>query len=82
MNQEKAPHTGLRVTTILVSMVVGIVAIILCCLTVLFMNRYRDSVLQGDVYKRQSCTWACHSTWWYPPGPPCNVLFPSFFERV
>lgn len=47
MNQEKAPHTGLRVTTILVSMVVGIVAIILCCLTVLFMNRYRDSVLQG-----------------------------------
>lgn len=47
MNQEKAPHTGLRVTTILVSMVVGIVSIILCCLTVLFMNRYRDSVLQG-----------------------------------
>ena len=47
MNQEKAPHTGLRVTTILVSMVVGIVAIILCCLTVLLMNRYRDSVLQG-----------------------------------
>ena len=47
MNQEKVPHTGLRITTILVSMVVGIVAIILCCLTVLFMNRYWDSVLQG-----------------------------------
>ena len=45
MNQEKVPHTGLRITTILVSMVVGIVAIILCCLTVLFMNRYWDSVL-------------------------------------
>ena len=47
MNQEKVPHTGLRITTILVSMVVGIVAIILCCLTLLFMKQYRDSVVQG-----------------------------------
>lgn len=47
MTKEKVSRTGLRITTILVSMVVSIVAIILCCLIVLFMDQYWDSMMQG-----------------------------------
>lgn len=47
MIKERIYRTGLRVTTILVFMVVGIVAVTLCCLISLFMNRYWNSVMQG-----------------------------------
>ena len=40
-------RTGLRITTILVSMVVGVVAIILCCCILLFLNRYRSAMVQS-----------------------------------
>ena len=40
-------RTGLRITTILVSMVVGVVAIILCCCMLFFLNRYRSTMVQG-----------------------------------
>ena len=38
---------GLRITTILVSMVVGVVAIILCCSILLFLDRYRSAMVQS-----------------------------------
>ena len=41
------PHRGLRITTILVSMVVGVVAVILCCCILLFLNRYRSAMVQS-----------------------------------
>ena len=41
------PRTGLRITTILVSMVVGVVAIILCCCIFLFLNRYHSAMVQS-----------------------------------
>lgn len=47
MIKSKFSHTGLRITTILVSMVVGIVAIVLCCLTALFLIQYRNSIMLG-----------------------------------
>jgi two-component system sensor histidine kinase YesM len=47
MIKERIYRTGLRVTTILVFMVVGIVAVILCCLISLFMSRYWKSVMLG-----------------------------------
>ena len=40
-------RTGLRITTILVSMVVGVVAVILCCCILLFLNRYRSAMVQS-----------------------------------
>ena len=40
-------RTGLRITTILVSMVVGVVAIILCCCIMLFLNRYRSAMVHS-----------------------------------
>ena len=40
-------RTGLRITTILVSMVVGVVAVILCCCIILFLNRYRSAMVQS-----------------------------------
>ena len=40
-------RTGLRITTILVSMVVGMAAVILCCCIVLFLNRYRIAMVQN-----------------------------------
>ena len=40
-------RTGLRITTILVSMVLGVVAVILCCCIVLFLNRYRSAMVQS-----------------------------------
>lgn len=43
----RAPHTGLRITTILVTMVVGTVAIILLCCILLFLNRYRSAMVQS-----------------------------------
>ena len=43
----RAPRTGLRITTILVSMVVGVVAVILCCCIFLFLDRYRSAVVQN-----------------------------------
>ena len=42
-----APLTGLRITTILVAMVVGIVAIILCCCIFLFVRQYRSAMVQN-----------------------------------
>ena len=45
--KEKVASTGLRITTILVTMVVGVVAIILCCFIILFMNRYWNSMVQS-----------------------------------
>lgn len=47
MIKSRFSHTGLRITTILVSMVVGIVAIVLCCLTALFLIQYRNSIMLG-----------------------------------
>jgi len=43
----RAPHTGLRITTILVTMVVGTVAIILLCCILLFLDRYRSAMVQS-----------------------------------
>ena len=40
-------RTGLRITTILVSVVVGIVAVILCCCILLFLDRYRNAMVQS-----------------------------------
>ena len=40
-------RTGLRITTILVSMVVSVVAVILVCCIALFLNRYRNAVVQN-----------------------------------
>lgn len=39
-------HAGVRITTILVSMVVGVVAVILCCIILLFLDRYRSAMIQ------------------------------------
>lgn len=43
----KPYQTGLRITTILVTMVVGVVAIILLCFIVLFLDRYRDAMVES-----------------------------------
>ena len=40
-------RTGLRITTILVSIVVGVVTVILCCCILLFLNRYRSAMVQN-----------------------------------
>ena len=45
--KNRCPHTGLRITTILVSMVVGVVAVILCCCIFLFLDRYRSAMVQS-----------------------------------
>ena len=45
--KQNAPRTGVRITTILVSMVVGVVAIILCCCIFLFLDRYRSAMVQS-----------------------------------
>lgn len=45
--KQNAPPTGVRITTILVSMVVGVVAIILCCCIFLFLDRYRSAMVQS-----------------------------------
>ncbi len=45
--KNRPPRTGLRITAILVSMVVTIVAIILCCCIFLFLDRYRTAVVQN-----------------------------------
>ena len=37
----------MRITTILVSMVVGVVAVILCCCILLFLHRYRSAMVQS-----------------------------------
>ena len=42
-----APHRGPRITAILVSMVVGVVAVILCCCILLFLERYRSAMVQS-----------------------------------
>ena len=47
MKPAKVSRTGLRITAILVSMVVGIVALVLCCLTTLFAKQYWDSIMLG-----------------------------------
>ena len=40
-------RTGLRITTILVSMVVGVVAVILVVCIALFLDRYRSAIVQN-----------------------------------
>ena len=40
-------QTGLRITTILVAMVVGVVSITLCCFLALFLNRYQEAMVQN-----------------------------------
>ena len=45
--KRKGGRRGLRITTILVSMVVGVVAVILCCCILLFLNRYRNAMVQN-----------------------------------
>ena len=40
-------RTELRITTILVSMVVGLVTVILCCCIFIFLNRYRSAMVQS-----------------------------------
>ncbi len=40
-------RTRLRITTILVAMVVGVVAVILCCCIFLFLGRYRSATVQN-----------------------------------
>ncbi len=43
----RPPRSQLRITTILVAMVVGIVAVILVCCILLFLNRYRNAMVQS-----------------------------------
>ena len=45
--KQRVSRTHLRITTILVSMVVGVVAIILCCCIFLFLDRYRSAMVQN-----------------------------------
>lgn len=45
--KDRVPRTGLRITSILVTMVVGTVAIILVCCIFLFMDRYRSAMVQS-----------------------------------
>lgn len=45
--KKSASRKGLRITTIQVSMVVGGVAVILCCCIFLFLNRYRSAMVQS-----------------------------------
>ena len=45
--KEKTARTGPRTTTILVSMVVGIVTVILCCCIGLFLDRYRRAMVHS-----------------------------------
>lgn len=40
-------RSGVRITTILVAMVVGVVAVILCCCIFLFLDRYRSAMVQS-----------------------------------
>lgn len=44
---EKLSQTGFRITTILVSMVVGVVSIIVCCFIALFLSQYRSAMVQS-----------------------------------
>ena len=43
----KLSQTGLRITTILVAMVVGVVAIMLLCFILLFLDRYRNAMVES-----------------------------------
>lgn len=45
--KHKGSRQGLRITVILVSMVVGVVAIILFCCILLFLSRYRSAIVQN-----------------------------------
>lgn len=45
--KDRVSRTGLRITTIQVSMVLGVVAVILCCSILLFLNRYRNAMVQS-----------------------------------
>lgn len=45
--KQRVPRTGLRITTILVSMVVSVVTIILCCCVFVFLHRYRVAMVQS-----------------------------------
>ena len=46
MNGKGKKRTGLRITTILVTMVVGVVSVILCCCIFLFLDRYRSAIFK------------------------------------
>ena len=45
--RDRAPRTKLRITSILVTMVVGTVAVILICCIALFLDRYRSAMVQS-----------------------------------
>ncbi|HIX91039.1 MAG TPA: sensor histidine kinase [Candidatus Agathobaculum pullicola] len=45
--KDRVSRTGLRITTIQVSIVLGVVAVILCCSILLFLNRYRNAMVQS-----------------------------------
>ena len=47
MNGKGKKRTGLRITTILVTMVVGVVSVILCCCIFLFLDRYHSAMVQS-----------------------------------
>ena len=47
MKGRRVSSTGLRITTILVTMVVGVVSVILCCCIFLFLDRYRSAMVQS-----------------------------------
>ena len=47
MKTKRVSSTGLRITTILVTMVVGVVSVILFCCIVLFLDRYRRAMVQS-----------------------------------
>ncbi len=44
---EGTPRRGPRTTTILLSMVVGVMSVILCCCILLFLNRYRSALVHS-----------------------------------
>ncbi|MEJ5967105.1 sensor histidine kinase [Flavonifractor porci] len=47
MRKRGIARKGLRITTILVAMVVGVVTVVLCCCILLFLDRYRDAMIQN-----------------------------------
>lgn len=45
--KKRVSSTGLRITTILVAMVAGVVSVILCCCILFFLDRYRSAMVQS-----------------------------------
>ena len=45
--RRNSARPGLRITTILVAMVVGVVSVVLCCCIALFLERYHSAMVQS-----------------------------------